>query len=302
MNIRNATPGDVGAICNIYNYYVEHTAVTFETMPVSESEMKNRMNEVIESGHSFCVGEAGDKIIGYYYTHRWNNRCAYSTTLEESIYLDKDERGKGYGTQLFQHLLDHIDQNEVHVLIAGISIPNEDSVRLHEKFGFTQISRMKEIGRKFDKWRDVGHWQLIFNSLPKKILVLCTGNSCRSQLAEGYLRHFAGDKAEVYSAGVEKHGVNPRAVAIMKEDGIDLSGHTSNLVDEYRNIAFDYVITVCDNARERCPYYPTGAVKLHHSFPDPAKAQGTEEEITACFRDVRNMIKDYCKQFVENHL
>ncbi len=109
MNIRNATPGDVGAICNIYNYYVEHTAVTFETMPVSESEMKNRMNEVIESGHSFCVGEAGDKIIGYYYTHRWNNRCAYSTTLEESIYLDKDERGKGYGTQLFQHLLAHID-------------------------------------------------------------------------------------------------------------------------------------------------------------------------------------------------
>ena len=142
MNIRNATPGDVGAICNIYNYYVEHTAVTFETIPVSESEMKNRMSEVIESGHSFYVGEAGGKIIGYYYTHRWNNRCAYSTTVEESIYLDKDERGKGYGTQLFQHLLGHIDQNEVHVLIAGISIPNEDSVRLHEKFGFTQISCM----------------------------------------------------------------------------------------------------------------------------------------------------------------
>src|SRR5690606_30000711 len=84
----------------------------------------------------------------------------------------------------------------------------------------------------------------------KKILVLCTGNSCRSQLAEGYLRHFAGNRAEVYSAGIETHGVNPRAIAAMAEDGIDISGHTSNHVDEYRHIDFDYVITVCDNARE----------------------------------------------------
>ncbi len=92
-----------------------------------------------------------------------------------------------------------------------------------------------------------------------KILVLCTGNSCRSQIAEGYLRHFAGDKAEIYSAGVETHGVNPRAIETMKEDGIDISSHTSNNVDDYRDINFDYVITVCDNARERCPYFPTKA-------------------------------------------
>lgn len=91
----------------------------------------------------------------------------------------------------------------------------------------------------------------------KRILVLCTGNSCRSQIADGYLRHFAGDKAEVYSAGVETHGVNPRAIAIMKEDGLDISHHTSNNVNEYTNIPFDYVITVCDNAKERCPVFPT---------------------------------------------
>ena len=83
----------------------------------------------------------------------------------------------------------------------------------------------------------------------KKILVLCTGNSCRSQLAEGYLRHFAGDKALVFSAGVETHGVNPRAIATMKEDGIDISGHSSNNILEYTGIEFDYVITVCDNAK-----------------------------------------------------
>jgi len=136
----------------------------------------------------------------------------------------------------------------------------------------------------------------------KKILVLCTGNSCRSQIAEGYLRHFAKDEASIYSAGVETHGLNPRAIAIMKEDGLDISHHTSNNVDEYFDIDFDYVITVCDNAKERCPYFPTKAQKFHHNFPDPAKAAGTEEEIMAEFRAVREMIKAYSQQFIEEHI
>ncbi len=136
----------------------------------------------------------------------------------------------------------------------------------------------------------------------KKILVLCTGNSCRSQIAEGYLRHFARGRAEVYSAGVETHGVNPRAIAIMKEDGIDISGHTSNNVDEYRDIAFDFVITVCDNARERCPYFPTDAQKFHYNFPDPAKSVGSEEEIMAAFRAVREQIKEYSREFIEKNI
>lgn len=136
----------------------------------------------------------------------------------------------------------------------------------------------------------------------KQILVLCTGNSCRSQIAEGYLKHFAKDKAAVYSAGVETHGVNPRAIQIMKEDGIDISGHTSNNVNEYRDIEFDYVITVCDNAKERCPFFPSNAQKFHYNFPDPAKATGSEEEILQHFRDVRNMIKKYSREFVAEHL
>lgn len=136
----------------------------------------------------------------------------------------------------------------------------------------------------------------------KRILVLCTGNSCRSQIAEGYLRHFAGDKAAVYSAGVETHGVNPRAIQIMKEDGIDISHHTSNNIYEYRDINFDYVITVCDNARERCPYFPSNAKKFHHNFPDPAKATGTEEEIMQQFREVRDMIKNYSGEFIKREL
>lgn len=132
----------------------------------------------------------------------------------------------------------------------------------------------------------------------KRILILCTGNSCRSQIAEGYLKHFAKDKAEVYSAGIETHGVNPLAIAIMKEDGIDISRHTSNNVDEYREIDFDYVITVCDNARERCPVFPSTAKQLHHNFPDPAKATGSDEEIMQQFRNVREEIKEFSKRFV----
>lgn len=106
--------------------------------------------------------------------------------------------------------------------------------------------------------------------MKKKILVLCTGNSCRSQIAEGYLRHFAGDRADVYSAGVETHGVNPRAIATMAEDGIDISRHTSNHIGECRDIPFDFVITVCDNAKERCPYFPSKAPMFHYNFPDPS--------------------------------
>lgn len=136
----------------------------------------------------------------------------------------------------------------------------------------------------------------------KKVLVLCTGNSCRSQMAHGYLNHFAGDRAQVYSAGVEKHGVNPKAIHFMKEDGIDISSHTSNLVDEYAGFDFDFIITVCDSAKVRCPVFPSRSMKFHQDFPDPSKVSGTDEEITTAFRRTREMIKVYCKEFAEKHL
>ena len=140
------------------------------------------------------------------------------------------------------------------------------------------------------------------NNRMKRVLVLCTGNSCRSQIAEGYLRHFAGNSADIYSAGIETHGVNPRAIQIMAEDHIDISHHTSNHVDEYINIPFDYVITVCDNANEACPFFPGNVERFHQNFPDPAKATGTEEEIMTEFRRVRDMIKVYSHDFVKAHL
>ncbi len=136
----------------------------------------------------------------------------------------------------------------------------------------------------------------------KNILVLCTGNSCRSQIAEGYLKHFAGKKARVYSAGIETHGVNPKAIATMRADGIDIAGHTSNNLEEYKHIPFDYVITVCDHAKERCPFFPSSAKKFHHNFPDPAKATGTTEEVAAQFNAVRNEIREFCLKFVKDNL
>ena len=132
----------------------------------------------------------------------------------------------------------------------------------------------------------------------KKILILCTGNSCRSQMAHGYLQHFGGNKVTVYSAGVETHGVNPKAIEIMKNDGIDISHHTSNNVLEYQGIDFDFVITVCDNAKERCPYFPSKALTFHYNFPDPAKATGSNEDIRKEFERVRELIKNYCQEFI----
>ncbi|MBT2560812.1 arsenate reductase ArsC [Pedobacter sp. ISL-68] len=136
----------------------------------------------------------------------------------------------------------------------------------------------------------------------KKILVLCTGNSCRSQLAEGYLRYFAANKAEIYSAGIETHGVNPKAIQVMAEDHIDISAHTSNHVDEYAKIVFDAVITVCDNANEACPFFPGKVDRFHQNFPDPAKATGTPEEVMAEFRKVRDQIKAYSADFVNQYV
>jgi arsenate reductase len=132
----------------------------------------------------------------------------------------------------------------------------------------------------------------------KNVLVLCTGNSCRSQLLHGYLAQALGDRATVYSAGVEVHGLNPRAVQTMAADGVDISHHTSNHVDEYAAVPFDYVLTVCDHANEVCPVFPSSAKKMHHNFPDPAKATGSEEEIMNQFRSVRDQVKAYAHDFV----
>ncbi|MDD5628289.1 MAG: arsenate reductase ArsC [Elusimicrobia bacterium] len=126
-----------------------------------------------------------------------------------------------------------------------------------------------------------------------KILFLCTGNSCRSQMAEGWTRHLHGDKFEVHSAGVQPAGLHPLAVQVMKESGVDISTQKSKHVRVLKDIDFDCVITVCDSARESCPLFPGQTKVLHHDFEDPAYAKGTDEEVLAVFRRVRDQIKDF---------
>lgn len=132
----------------------------------------------------------------------------------------------------------------------------------------------------------------------QKILFLCTGNSCRSQMAEGFMRKYFGDHFEIFSAGVSPSVVNPNAIKVMKETGIDISRHTSKSVELFRDKKFDYLITVCDNAEEACPVF-TNEVKnrIHWSFEDPAEAAGTQEEILKKFRQIRDLIKDKILEF-----
>lgn len=129
-----------------------------------------------------------------------------------------------------------------------------------------------------------------------KLLFLCTGNSCRSQMAEGWTRFLKGEQIEVYSAGVETHGVNPFAVKVMDEAGVDISSHSSTHVNDLLHVPFDAVVTVCDNARESCPIFPRPVKQIHHSFDDPpglAKSAKTEEEALEIYRRVRDEIKTY---------
>ncbi|HZO99799.1 MAG TPA: arsenate reductase ArsC [Terriglobia bacterium] len=132
----------------------------------------------------------------------------------------------------------------------------------------------------------------------QRVLILCTGNSARSQMAEGWLRHLAGDRFEVASAGTRPVGLNPNAVQVMAEVGIDISGHRSKSVDDFSGQQFDYVITVCDSARESCPVFPAPGKRLHHNFEDPAPAPAGEQ--LAVFRKVRDQIRAYLQEFVGN--
>ena len=133
----------------------------------------------------------------------------------------------------------------------------------------------------------------------KKVLFLCTGNSARSQMAEGFLKYMAGDRFEVYSAGVKPTAVNPLAIKVMAEIGIDISKHKSKSVMEFIDQSFDYVITVCDNAQKTCPVFPGEHEKIHWDLEDPAAAEGSEEERAAIFRRIRDEIEQRIKDWIK---
>ncbi len=159
--IRNIRLDDAEAICGIYNHYVLHTTITFEEEAVSPEKMRERIEEVTRK-LPWIVEEDGGKILGYAYAYPWKTRSAYRHTVESGIYLHPEAVGKGLGTRLYGELLRILREKGFHAVIGGIAQPNPASIALHEKLGFTNIGRFKDVGFKFGKWIDVGYWELIF--------------------------------------------------------------------------------------------------------------------------------------------
>ena len=157
--IRPVNPDDAAAICAIYNYYIENTTVTFEETPLWPDVMEERIRK-ISAKYPYLVWEA-DEINGYAYINTWKDRSAYRFSAEVSIYLRNGFQGRGMGHKLMERLLEEVRKTDIHCLVAGIALPNERSVALHEKFGFRKIAHFEEIGCKFNKWLDVGYWELI---------------------------------------------------------------------------------------------------------------------------------------------
>ncbi|SDZ77474.1 arsinothricin resistance N-acetyltransferase ArsN1 family B [Microbulbifer marinus] len=159
--IRFAQPDDAEQIADIYNHYIRNTVATFETEPVSGSEMAGRITDVAANGLPWLVAEGESGISGYAYATPWRSRAAYRRSVEASVYLHTDARGRGLGSILYRALFDELKQRSIHAVICGIALPNTASVALHEKFGMEKVAHFKEVGFKFDRWIDVGYWQCL---------------------------------------------------------------------------------------------------------------------------------------------
>lgn len=160
--IRNVRPAeDAAAISEIYNYYVTDTVVTFEIDPIDAETMRKRIEE-ISTRFPYLVYEQDGRVLGYCYASTWRSRAAFDHTVETTVYLHKDWSGKGLGHQLYQELVGQLRTANFHVAVAGITLPNTQSVALHEKFGFRKVAHFTEVGNKFGKWLDVGFWELSF--------------------------------------------------------------------------------------------------------------------------------------------
>ncbi len=163
MIVRPARPDDATQIAYIYNHYIATSHVTFELDPIDGDEILQRMEEVWDRGYPFLVYNEGGGIFGYAYGHAFRPRAAYARSIETSVYVKPGHDGMGVGTALYNDLISEIQAGEFHSIIAGISLPNESSIHLHEKFGFKKVAHFAEVGRKFGRWIDVGYWQLLLS-------------------------------------------------------------------------------------------------------------------------------------------
>lgn len=164
--IRSGRPEDAAAICAIYNHYVLHTTITFEESEVAVDAMAERMRE-ITARYPWLVAEDNGRIVGYAYVGPWKSRCSYRFTVESTVYLAPDATGRGLGTRLYQALIDAVSPLGLHSIIGGVALPNAASVALHEHFGFRKVAHFEQVGWKFNRWIDVGYWELLLPAQPR---------------------------------------------------------------------------------------------------------------------------------------
>ncbi|MEY3983876.1 MAG: hypothetical protein RL160_1435 [Bacteroidota bacterium] len=224
-----------------------------------------------------------------------------SDGLLRSMAVSPDVQRKGYGSALLKAVMLMARMQQMNALYLF----TEQASDFFLRHGFSNADRLTlppSIAQSEQAVADCGgHANIMFCPVPATppvFLVLCTGNSCRSQMAHAYLEHFLAGAGQVYSAGIETHGLNPGAVSILQEDGLDITHHTSNHVNEYRDVHFDLILTVCDHAKEHCPWIPGNALRIHHNFSDPSKVQGTSEEIHSAFLQTREEVKSYCRNLI----
>jgi thioredoxin type arsenate reductase len=270
------------------------------------------LDGVAEHFETFLVAESGEEIVGAIGLELYGQ-----TALLRSAVVHPSLRNKGIGSRLYDALLEVARSNNVRRLI----LLTETAEKYFAAKGFQKINAKDVRGpitrsaeftgacsatavcmelllapQQSAKGASNGEIPGVPENL-KRVLILCTGNSARSQMSEGWLRHFGSGKLEVFSAGTRPCFVHPLAIQAMSEAGIDITSHRSKSVNEFVDEEFDYVITVCDNAREECPYLPGAHVMIHKPFEDPSFAEGTPDERLDAFRRVRDVIRDEMKEF-----
>lgn len=284
-------------VAEIYSEGLATGISTFETKVPSWDEWNEKF---LTQGRLVAVID--EKIAAWCTLGAVSKREVYRGVAEITIYVGREFRGKGIGKQLLLALIEESEKLGFWTLQARIFPQNNASIQLHKACGFRMMGRKEKIGARNGLWFDNVELERRSEKIQyfKNVLVLCTGNSCRSQMAHGYLKVFGANKVQVFSAGIETHNLHPRAISIMAEDGIDISQHTSNHVEEYIGIEWDFIITVCDHAHENCPFIPAPkARRLHHNFFDPSKVSGSISTQQQAFLKARNEIRDYCRNFIE---
>lgn len=162
--IRHLRLDDIDAVANIYNHYISNTVISFEEVPVSADEIKDRVDAVVTKDLPWLVAEEAGEIIGYAYASPWNSRTAYKNSAEITVYLSHLHTSRGVGTSLYRAIFKQLEERLFHTVIGGITLPNPTSVALHEKFGMRKVAHFKEVGFKFEQWLDVGYWQVTLNN------------------------------------------------------------------------------------------------------------------------------------------